>query len=326
MKKHIIFIVLLITQLMTVMCVSKSADFLAALNENRLTCSDSTRTIRVEESGIYSENTSSADAYVPLFNYLAGYRTEKHADSIRSNIYRMFTKYPEKQTEFENYLDLLPPEEQNAIIAYLVSFFPDEFVRKNDISGISDAKIVENLFLEKFPFLNGREIDHELLRTKFASSIQENLTSCFLEALKRDRTTYSDSIRCIQVVESKIYNENSSTMQDYIPLFNYLIEHISEEYSEGIGGYLYEMFTKYPEKQLEFDNYLTLLPHKEQKKVIISVTEFLIFEHRYELETAKIMDLEVIKQTFWEKFPFLSNYKDSHNYIDFYFHENPSPL
>ena len=50
----------------------------------------------------------------------------------------------------------------------------------------------------------------------------------FIIALKLDRDSYTDSIRVINVVESKIYTENSSTAAGYIPLFNYMIEHHNE--------------------------------------------------------------------------------------------------
>lgn len=65
----------------------------------------------------------------------------------------------------------------------------------------------------------------------------------FLIALDEDRATWSDSLRCIRVVESKIYKERSSIASDYVPLFNYLIEHHNEEFDEGISIDLYGMFS-----------------------------------------------------------------------------------
>lgn len=140
----------------------------------------------------------------------------------------------------------------------------------------------------------------------------------FLDELKTDRQIVSDSMRCVRVVESEIYNESSSSMYSYIPLFNYLIKHQNKEFDDGISIDLYKMFSKFPEKQNEFNDYLMLLQKDEQDKVVENLTKFLLPEYLHELNISKVDEPEDFKRTFLGKFPFLQKYDKSRDEIDFY--------
>lgn len=145
----------------------------------------------------------------------------------------------------------------------------------------------------------------------------------FIIALKLDRDSYTDSIRVINVVESNIYKENSSTAADYIPLFNYMIEHLNEEFDEGISLYLYQMFSTFPNKHSEFEHYLKLLPVCDQKAIMTTLTLYLFTEFAYE-ESANTV--EELVHSFWNKFPFLKKYDASRKEVEQYCAENPYPF
>lgn len=321
MKQYIRFIIFLITPLTCVMCTGKTDRFLSALQEDRASCSDSVRIAIVDKSDIYGESSSSAPDYVPLFNYLIEHSDKRNDGNIGCNLYRMFSKFPSKQSEFEGYLELLPPDKQKAAITTLTSLLIDKFVQEPEIAGISDSNILESLFIGKFPFLNTSDTNHESLTTQLATIMKEHRKDIFLAALREDRITCSDSLRTDIVAISPIYEEISSAEPDYVPLFNYLTGHCTEEYAEGIGYSLYKMFSEFPSKQSEFEGFLELLPPDEQKVVITTLTLFLFFEFRYEyyiegVEIKSLADMKICKRKFFEKFPFLNGYKASIEYVE----------
>ena len=145
----------------------------------------------------------------------------------------------------------------------------------------------------------------------------------FIIALKLDRDSYTDSIRVINVVESKIYTENSSTAAGYIPLFNDMIEHHNEEFDESISLYLYQMFSTFPNKHSEFEHYLALLPESDQKQVLRTLALYLFTEFTYEINADTIEDLKLL---FWKKFPFLNMYEASREEVERYCTENSYPF
>ncbi len=325
MKQYIRFIIFLITPLTCVMCTRNAGNFLASLEKDRISCPDSVRVAMVDKSDIYGESSSSESDYVPLFNYLVEHKDDKYDGNIGCNLYRMFSGFPSKQSEFEGYLELLPMDEQRAAVATLSSLLIEAFIPESDIAGISDSKIVENLFFEKFPFLKTAETNHESLITQLATILKGHRKDIFLAALREDRMTYSDSLRTDIVAISPIYEEISSSESDYVPLFNYLIGHHTEEYAEGIGYRFYKMFSEFPSKYCEFEHYLELLPPDEQKVVITTLTLFLFFEFYDEYmdgaEIDNLNDAKKYEKSFFEKFQFLNKNDDSIESVDSYLKE-----
>ncbi len=321
MKQYIRFIIFLITPLTCVMCTGKTDRFLSALQEDRASCSDSVRIAIVDKSDIYGESSSSASDYVPLFNYLIEHSDKRNDGNIGCNLYRMFSGFPSKQSEFDGYLALLPPDEQKAAITTLTTLLIEAFVQEPEIEGISDYTTLKSLFVGKFPFINKLEESQESSTAQLATIMKEHRKKIFLEALREDRIACSDSLRTEIVVISPIYEEISSAEPDYVPLFNYLTGHCTEEYAEGIGYSLYKMFSEFPSKQSEFEGFLELLPPDEQKVVITTLTLFLFFEFRYEyyiegVEIKSLADMKICKRKFFEKFPFLNGYKASIEYVE----------
>ncbi len=314
MKQYIRFIIFLITPLMCVMCTRNAGNFLASLEKDRISCPDSVRVAMVDKSDIYGESSSSESDYVPLFNYLVEHNDNKYDGNIGCNLYRMFSGFPSKQSEFEGYLELLPSDKQRAAVATLTSLLIEAFIPESDIAGIADSKIVENLFFEKFPFLSKYEASRELL-TKLPF-IQTYETDNFLSDLEKDRISCSDSERINKVYKSDIYKESSSSASAYIPLFNYLIEHTEKRYDGSIGYDLYKMFSKFPSKQSEFDGYLELLPPDKQKAVIATMTSLMIGMFSGEPEMAGVSDIRIMKILFFAKFPFLNKYEISQKAVE----------
>ena len=139
-----------------------------------------------------------------------------------------------------------------------------------------------------------------------AVTVLQSVAACekdvFLNALKQDLSQNSDSLRTEIMIFSPIYDQASSEMSDYIPMFNYLLDHCTEECSEGIGGHFYEMFTNYPDKHIEFEKFLGYLPNDEQQKILVNLTMFITFEFLFEYENYPIADLEGL---FRSSYPFL---------------------
>ncbi len=142
-----------------------------------------------------------------------------------------------------------------------------------------------------------------------AVTVLQSVAACekdvFLNALKQDLSQNSDSLRTEIMIFSPIYDQASSEMSDYIPMFNYLLDHCTEECSEGIGGHFYEMFTNYPDKHIEFEKFLGYLPNDDQQKILVNLTSSIAFEMLYEYDSLANKDLE---QLFRDKYPYLSKY------------------
>ena len=142
----------------------------------------------------------------------------------------------------------------------------------------------------------------------------------FVEALEADRVTCSDSLRVIKVVESKMYRESHSGKDEYVSLFNYLLDHKNEEFDEGISGKLYEMFMTYPNKSKEFEDYLNLLPECSQNKILKSLTSLISCEFQYEHYGKS---LEEMKELFYSQFYFLASRQVSNDEFLYLLNENP---
>ena len=147
-----------------------------------------------------------------------------------------------------------------------------------------------------------------------------NKKNDFIDALKADRVTCSDSRRVIKVVESKMYRESHSGKDEYVSLFNYLLDHKNEEFDEGISGKLYEMFMTYPNKSKEFEDYLNLLPECSQNKILKDLTALISFEFRY-VHYGK--SLEEMKELFYSQFYFLASRQVSNDEFLYLLNENP---
>lgn len=74
----------------------------------------------------------------------------------------------------------------------------------------------------------------------------------FLDALRRNLETYSDSMRTELMIFSKMYREESSSMEDYATFILYLQHHSTEEASEGVWENIYEMYKAYPKKSMSW--------------------------------------------------------------------------
>lgn len=142
-----------------------------------------------------------------------------------------------------------------------------------------------------------------------ALTVLQSVAACekdvFLNALEKDLSQNSDSLRTEIMIYNPIYKEASSEISNYVPMFNYLLGHCTDESSEAISLYLYEMFCNYPDKHIEFEKYLGYLPNDEQKLILVNLTSFIAFEMLYEYESLANKDLE---QLFHDKYPYLSKY------------------
>ena len=179
MKQYIRFIIFLITPLTCVMCTGKTDRFLSALQEDRASCSDSVRIAIVDKSDIYGESSSSASDYVPLFNYLIEHSDKRNDGNSGCNLYRMFCGVPSKQSEFDGYLALLPPDEQKAAITTLTTLLIEAFVQEPEIEGISDYTTLKSLFVGKFPFINKLEESQESSTAQLATIMKEHRKKYF---------------------------------------------------------------------------------------------------------------------------------------------------
>lgn len=133
------------------------------------------------------------------------------------------------------------------------------------------------------------------------------LSNAFFTELTNDKKITIDSVRVIRIVESSIYKEVSSSPEEYARLMNYLLEVYSEEYSESISLYLYQMFSTYPSKFDEFRYYLNMLPSKDQIKIRYNLTLNLAFEFIYDHRDLPKDDLN---ELFMTTYPYLSKYEN----------------
>jgi hypothetical protein len=85
----------------------------------------------------------------------------------------------------------------------------------------------------------------------------------FIQLMDLNLKNMSDTNRNDILVNSSFFKDSSSSINDYVLYFNYLLNHRDESYDETISLYLYEMFVKYPSKFNEFNNYLTELKKSE---------------------------------------------------------------
>lgn len=129
----------------------------------------------------------------------------------------------------------------------------------------------------------------------------------FLGALKDDRNIEIDTIRIIRIVENPMYKEESSSPENYARLMNYLFELYSEEYSESISYYLYQMFSTYPSKFSEFEYYLNKLPYEEQDEIRYHLTSILTFEFLYD---HRDLTKPALRELFITTYPYLSKYEN----------------
>lgn len=146
-----------------------------------------------------------------------------------------------------------------------------------------------------------------------------NKKSDFIDALKADAVTCSDSLRVIKVVESKMYREPSSGKDEYVSLFNYLLDHKNEEFDEGIGLYMYEMLKTYPKKFEEVEYYLKQLPEPDQEKILRQIASYVCYDFTYE-NWGK--NREKLIELFHSQFPFLAKRKICLDVL-FYYLDNP---
>ena len=312
MKNYLIILLLAVMQMAAVSCTNKTESFLKFLDEDLSACTDSVRTVQLAQSTVFEEAVSTAEAYAPLINYLIGHRTDEYADTIHSKIYGMFTRFSSKQTELKEYINQLPAKDQDAIMIALTSFLPEEFAKEAVVAGISDTNIAQNMFSDKFPILAGYNNDEQMI-DKLSVVMKDYRKELFNKLLEIDRKTYSDSVRAEMVVLSNIYEESSSSMSDYIPVFNWLISCYCEEYTEGIALYIYRMLTKYPSKQSEIDDFLKLLPIKQQNLAVETLV-LCILDNLTDKGIDTLTDEDI--QSSFEQFPFLSKYESCHYSIE----------
>lgn len=139
-----------------------------------------------------------------------------------------------------------------------------------------------------------------------AVTVLQSVAACekdvFLNALEKDLSQNSDSLRTEIMIYNPIYKEESSEISNYVPMFNYLLGHCTDEASESISLYLYEMFCNFPDKHIEFEKFLGYLPNDEQQKILVNLTMFITFEFLFEYENYPITDLEGL---FRSSYPFL---------------------
>lgn len=124
--------------------------FIIAIINDQRTHPDSVRVITVVESKIYNEISSLASDYVPLFNYLTEHHNEEFDESISLHLYQMFSAFPDKHSEFEHYLKLLPICDQKAIITTLTLYLFSEFAYEESANTVDEFV---HSFWNKFPFL-----------------------------------------------------------------------------------------------------------------------------------------------------------------------------
>ena len=146
-----------------------------------------------------------------------------------------------------------------------------------------------------------------------------NKKNDFIDALKADRVTCSDSLRVIKVVESKMYRESHSGKDEYVSLFNYLLDHKNEEFDEGIALKLYKMLKTYPKKFEEVEYYLKQLPEPEQDKILKQIASYVCYDFTYDNWGE---NREKLIALFHSQFPFLAKRKICLDEL-FYYLDNP---
>lgn len=122
----------------------------------------------------------------------------------------------------------------------------------------------------------------------------------FVKLILENKKGMTDSVRVLKVIDGVFFEQSSSTAFDYVLLFNYIDKHENEEFDEAISQYLYEMFTKYPEKFIEFDYYLKKMAPKDQTNIMSSLVSSLSYSY------LSFCDIDCSEVNFFLKFPYFS--------------------
>lgn len=104
------------------------------------------------------------------------------------------------------------------------------------------------------------------------------------------------------MVYSDMYEESSSTTEEYAILTCYILFCKNEDASEGIGEKLYMMLKTYPEKWSAMSKLWKGIPARSQLKIETYFSRTLLFEYSMTRE-------RITKEGFYTSFPYMKDVK-----------------
>lgn len=137
-----------------------------------------------------------------------------------------------------------------------------------------------------------------------SENISKSDSADFISALNKNKKEMTGTTITETLYNSNFFKSNSSEEKEYILFFNYYIDNIYGNLSEGMGNYTYKMFVNYPSKYLEMNHYLSFL-NKEQKDSILQNITIHLTNELYFRDTIQNVD----KTDFAKMFPFLNQDK-----------------
>jgi hypothetical protein len=123
----------------------------------------------------------------------------------------------------------------------------------------------------------------------------------FSDMIEDIRNDYKGESLCDLVFGMDFYKEAESSAQEYAALYAFYLYNTYEYAWEGVGGYIYEMFIRYPAKFDELHMTLTYLPDDQREKILERLTYSLIFECKASAEPSSQPSFE----HFASMFPYL---------------------
>jgi hypothetical protein len=100
----------------------------------------------------------------------------------------------------------------------------------------------------------------------------------FSDMIEDIRNDYPGENLCDLVLRMDFYNEAESSAEEYAALYAFYLYNTYEYAWEGVGGYLYDMFIRYPDKFEELHMTLAYLPDDQRETILDRLTYSLIFE------------------------------------------------
>lgn len=100
----------------------------------------------------------------------------------------------------------------------------------------------------------------------------------FSDMIEDIRNDYEGESLCDLVFGMDFYKEAESSAQEYAALYAFYLYNTYEYAWEGVGGYLYDMFIRYPDKFEELHMTLAYLPDDQRETILDRLTYSLIFE------------------------------------------------